>query len=599
MVNRCSKVVGVDDTVSISIEAWSLKIGKQTPGDRYGIIILYSSLDVTNVYARISTNARKEGCVDQPVLTGSHVCYMYALCTQIEDLEGRALYDVLHVEPRATTADIRKAYRQLARVHHPDKGGDGRVFSEIRHAYEVLTDSTRRSVYDRWAKELEFRYVRHNTSAATTAQGGEDVLLDEFVGLGLSCDPATQLVVTCEVCRRPATKECWTCKMQICEFCTLKRHWKDGYPLHWPLINSDHMREKLAMKELEHKKKEDARLTDQANPNFRSEAELKDIRAFKEAAFDILEQHPETAKRSRVYDLRLAKFYMWAQTQSHVIIACKIPTGYSDTELVIEINGHVLVIQAENSPPLIERAFAEPIDTTQPVETFKTADNTTCILLIQKHEWNHHWPKLFEGDSDGSRCLVPPYDMYEGEDDVILQIEIPFWIEPEDVAVEITEHEIDVMVKNCRHVARQFWRNAEEEGKRDDYRVVNVEDCSWHLEDDIDASGGKCKILCITLIRPELTEDEIKWKKRVRQDNRQGKRRGAIDRKGWRFFIDDEDECNLEDCLQALCLLKGGKTFVPVKPWDHQDSLESRWTTNVYEISPHAREFLLEIQDKP
>jgi hypothetical protein len=40
--------------------------------------------------------------------------------------------------------------------------------------------------------------------------------------------PALQLVVTCEVCRRPATKECWTCGMQICEFCTLKRHWKVG-----------------------------------------------------------------------------------------------------------------------------------------------------------------------------------------------------------------------------------------------------------------------------------------------------------------------------------------------------------------------------------
>eukprot|EP00889_Picochlorum_renovo_P000169 jgi/Picre1/27199/NNA_000168.t1 len=111
-----------------------------------------------------------------------------------------------------------------------------------------------------------------------------------------------------------------------------------------------------------------------------------------------------------------------------------------------------------------------------------------------------------------SRCLVPAYDMYEGEDDVILQIELPFWIEPEDVAVDITEHGIDVMVKNCAHVARQFWRHAEEESKRDDYRVVNVEECSWHLEDDIDASGGKCKILCITLIRPELTDDEIKWK---------------------------------------------------------------------------------------
>ena len=58
------------------------------------------------------------------------------------------------------------------------------------------------------------------------ARGGEDVLLNEFDGLGLHCDARTQLVVICEVCRRPSTKECWTCGMRICDFCTLKRHWK-------------------------------------------------------------------------------------------------------------------------------------------------------------------------------------------------------------------------------------------------------------------------------------------------------------------------------------------------------------------------------------
>ena len=58
------------------------------------------------------------------------------------------------------------------------------------------------------------------------APGGEGLLLDEFEGLGLHCDPGTQLVVTCEVCGRPSTKDCWTCGMRICDFCTLKRHWK-------------------------------------------------------------------------------------------------------------------------------------------------------------------------------------------------------------------------------------------------------------------------------------------------------------------------------------------------------------------------------------
>ena len=122
------------------------------------------------------------------------------------------MYDILAIDRNATSLDIRRAYRSQARTNNPDKGGDAKVFSRIQHAYEVLSDPHRRNVYDTWARELEFRYVKSSTSA----QGGEDILLDEFENIGLTCNPHTQLVVTCEVCRRPATKECWTCKMKIC-----------------------------------------------------------------------------------------------------------------------------------------------------------------------------------------------------------------------------------------------------------------------------------------------------------------------------------------------------------------------------------------------
>lgn len=56
--------------------------------------------------------------------------------------------------------------------------------------------------------------------------GGEDILLDELARGGVTCDPLTQLVITCEMCRRPATKQCWTCGMHICAFCTRRQHWK-------------------------------------------------------------------------------------------------------------------------------------------------------------------------------------------------------------------------------------------------------------------------------------------------------------------------------------------------------------------------------------
>jgi DnaJ family protein A protein 2 len=61
---------------------------------------------------------------------------------------GKSLYDILGVKKTDSTSDIKRAYLKLARVHHPDKGGDAELFKEIGFAYEILTDDARRKVYD-------------------------------------------------------------------------------------------------------------------------------------------------------------------------------------------------------------------------------------------------------------------------------------------------------------------------------------------------------------------------------------------------------------------------------------------------------------------
>ncbi|KAI0359840.1 DnaJ-domain-containing protein [Trametes cingulata] len=66
------------------------------------------------------------------------------------------LYKVLELSRSASEQDIRKAYKKLSRKYHPDKNKDPGAeekFVEIAHAYEVLSDPTKRQIYDRHGEE--------------------------------------------------------------------------------------------------------------------------------------------------------------------------------------------------------------------------------------------------------------------------------------------------------------------------------------------------------------------------------------------------------------------------------------------------------------
>ena len=57
------------------------------------------------------------------------------------------------VSKTATTDEIKKAYKKKALRLHPDKGGDPEKFKEVAIAHEVLADSEKRKLYDRYGEE--------------------------------------------------------------------------------------------------------------------------------------------------------------------------------------------------------------------------------------------------------------------------------------------------------------------------------------------------------------------------------------------------------------------------------------------------------------
>ena len=68
-------------------------------------------------------------------------------------------YMLLEVSPRATTAEIKRSYRRLARMHHPDLNQQARDIhiKRLNEAYEVLRDPIKRARYDAQRLEEEQR----------------------------------------------------------------------------------------------------------------------------------------------------------------------------------------------------------------------------------------------------------------------------------------------------------------------------------------------------------------------------------------------------------------------------------------------------------
>jgi curved DNA-binding protein len=99
-------------------------------------------------------------------------------------------YEILGVKEDASTDEIKKAFRKLARKHHPDAGGDETRFKDISEAYEVLSDKEKRNEYDTFLKFGAFGGAAREGSPFSWSGAGGDgggswrTMVTDFADLG-------------------------------------------------------------------------------------------------------------------------------------------------------------------------------------------------------------------------------------------------------------------------------------------------------------------------------------------------------------------------------------------------------------------------------
>lgn len=103
----------------------------------------------------------------------------------------RDYYEILGVTKNASDADIKKAYRNLAREHHPDMVKDSdkeaaeKKFKEINEAYQVLSDTEKRKQYDQFGHNA----FKQGGGAGASGFGGFDGFGGSYSYQNINIDP--------------------------------------------------------------------------------------------------------------------------------------------------------------------------------------------------------------------------------------------------------------------------------------------------------------------------------------------------------------------------------------------------------------------------
>ncbi|XP_042219253.1 dnaJ homolog subfamily C member 5-like isoform X6 [Homarus americanus] len=120
---------------------------------------------------------------------------------------GDSLYETLGIQKDATTEQIKKTYRKLALKYHPDKNPDNpdaaEKFKEVNHAHGILSDPTKRNIYDNYGSlglYIAEQFGEENVNTYFLVNSGWCKALFLFCGLITGCYLCCCFCCCCNFC---------------------------------------------------------------------------------------------------------------------------------------------------------------------------------------------------------------------------------------------------------------------------------------------------------------------------------------------------------------------------------------------------------------
>src|SRR5262249_14319913 len=111
----------------------------------YDLLTETSRARSSSYYWEICRTARRRGVTPEYVVVRAAV-----LLAAIDERRRTDLYRIIGVPPLSSADVIRQRYLDVAKQSHPDIGGDGVRFRQVKESYEILRDAERRAEYERF-----------------------------------------------------------------------------------------------------------------------------------------------------------------------------------------------------------------------------------------------------------------------------------------------------------------------------------------------------------------------------------------------------------------------------------------------------------------